>query len=154
LNTYYKCNLSAITHKRNISGHVLIWTFFLVLVCGTCAQSLFTTNSSTLYILSNQLPPHPIMSPQLLHICAGAEFLVGIHWTPRYCMCQQVLGHLFYYRVVQVKTSTSNCGYATMLQFNAPFELYCVKRGVQTPWESCPHAHRYLFRKSTDSDKI
>jgi hypothetical protein len=24
----YKCTLSAITHKLNVSGHMLIWTFF------------------------------------------------------------------------------------------------------------------------------
>jgi hypothetical protein len=28
--------ISAITHKLNVSGH-MIWTFFLVLVHGTCA---------------------------------------------------------------------------------------------------------------------
>jgi hypothetical protein len=33
LSTYYKCTLSAITHKLNVSGHILIWTFFVVLVC-------------------------------------------------------------------------------------------------------------------------
>jgi hypothetical protein len=38
LSTYYKCILSAITHKLNVSGHMLICTFFLVLVCGTRAK--------------------------------------------------------------------------------------------------------------------
>jgi hypothetical protein len=28
LSTYYKCTISAITHKLNVSGHMLIWTFF------------------------------------------------------------------------------------------------------------------------------
>jgi hypothetical protein len=28
LSTYYNCTLSAITHKLNVSGHMLIWTFF------------------------------------------------------------------------------------------------------------------------------
>jgi hypothetical protein len=36
--TYYKPTLSARTHKLNVSGHMLIWTFFIALVCGTRAQ--------------------------------------------------------------------------------------------------------------------
>jgi hypothetical protein len=28
LSIYYKCALSAITHRLNVSGHMLIWTFF------------------------------------------------------------------------------------------------------------------------------
>jgi hypothetical protein len=43
-------NLSAVTHKFNVSGHMFIWTFFLVLVCGTCAQSLSAPFSYTLYM--------------------------------------------------------------------------------------------------------
>jgi hypothetical protein len=42
--SYYKC-----THKRNVSKHVLIWTYFLLLVRGTSAKSLFTTFSYILY---------------------------------------------------------------------------------------------------------
>jgi hypothetical protein len=38
LSTYYKFTLSAISDKLNVSGHMLIWVFFLVLVCGTRAQ--------------------------------------------------------------------------------------------------------------------
>jgi hypothetical protein len=38
----------AITHKLNISGHILIWTFF-VLVYGTYAQTLSAPSSYTLY---------------------------------------------------------------------------------------------------------
>jgi hypothetical protein len=30
LSTYYKYIISAITHKLNVSGHVLIWTFFFL----------------------------------------------------------------------------------------------------------------------------
>jgi hypothetical protein len=33
LSTYYKRNLSAVTHKLNVFGHMLIWTLFFVLVC-------------------------------------------------------------------------------------------------------------------------
>jgi hypothetical protein len=41
LSTYYKCTLPTITHRLNVSGHMLIWTFFfLFLVRGTRAQSL------------------------------------------------------------------------------------------------------------------
>jgi hypothetical protein len=42
--------LSAITKKLNISGHMFIRSFFLLLVCGTGAQSLFAPFSYTLYI--------------------------------------------------------------------------------------------------------
>jgi hypothetical protein len=38
------CTLSATTHKLNVSGHTLMWTFFLVPVCGNRAQ-----NSSALF---------------------------------------------------------------------------------------------------------
>jgi hypothetical protein len=38
LSTYFKCTLSAITHRWSVSRHKLIWTFFLILVCGTQAQ--------------------------------------------------------------------------------------------------------------------
>jgi hypothetical protein len=36
----HKCPLSAVTCKLNVSGHMLIWTFFLVLVCGTNLKGL------------------------------------------------------------------------------------------------------------------
>jgi hypothetical protein len=49
LSIYYKCTPSAITHKLNVSGHMMIWTFFLGLVCGTHAQCLSTLISYTLY---------------------------------------------------------------------------------------------------------
>jgi transposase len=42
LSTSNKCTLSDITHKLNVSGHMLIWKCFLVLVCGTRAQCLST----------------------------------------------------------------------------------------------------------------
>jgi hypothetical protein len=50
LRTCYKCTLSAITHKLNVSG-LMIWTFVLVLVCGTRAQSFSAPFSYTLYNL-------------------------------------------------------------------------------------------------------
>jgi hypothetical protein len=49
LSTYYECTLSAGTHKLNVSGHMLIRTFVLVLVCGTRAQSLSASFSYTLH---------------------------------------------------------------------------------------------------------
>jgi hypothetical protein len=49
LRTYYKCALSAVHHKLNVSRHKLIWTFFLVLVCGIRAQRLFAPFSDILY---------------------------------------------------------------------------------------------------------
>jgi hypothetical protein len=44
------CILSAITHKLNVSGHVLTLTFFLVLACGTRAQSLSAPFNYNLYV--------------------------------------------------------------------------------------------------------
>jgi hypothetical protein len=46
--TYYKCTLSAIAHKLNVSGHMLIRTFFLLSVCGTRAQNFSAPLSYTL----------------------------------------------------------------------------------------------------------
>jgi hypothetical protein len=40
LSTCCECILSAISHKVNVSGHMLMCTFFLVLVYGNRAQSL------------------------------------------------------------------------------------------------------------------
>jgi hypothetical protein len=47
LSTYYvnKCTLLAITHTLNVSGHMVKWTYFLVLVCGTRVQNLFVSFS-------------------------------------------------------------------------------------------------------------
>jgi hypothetical protein len=30
VSTYYKCTLSVVTQRLNVSGHMLIWTFFLI----------------------------------------------------------------------------------------------------------------------------
>jgi hypothetical protein len=50
LGTYYKCILSAVPHKLNICGHMLIWTLFVfVLVCGTRAQNLSAPFSYRIY---------------------------------------------------------------------------------------------------------
>jgi hypothetical protein len=46
---YYECILSDITHKLNVSGHILTLIIFLVFVCGTRAQILSITFSYTLY---------------------------------------------------------------------------------------------------------
>jgi hypothetical protein len=43
LGTYYKCTVSAITQKLNVSGHMLIWEFFLFLLYGARAQNLFSS---------------------------------------------------------------------------------------------------------------
>jgi hypothetical protein len=50
LSPYFKCTFSAITHKLNVSGHMLILTFVLVLVYGTRAQRLSVPFSYTLYV--------------------------------------------------------------------------------------------------------
>jgi hypothetical protein len=49
--TYYKCTLSAKTHKLNISGDMLICTSLLVLVCVTRAQNLSAPFNCTLYVV-------------------------------------------------------------------------------------------------------
>jgi hypothetical protein len=48
--TYYKSTLSAVTHKLNASGNILVWTVCLILVCGTRAQSSSAPFSYTLCI--------------------------------------------------------------------------------------------------------
>jgi hypothetical protein len=47
LSMYYKCTLWAITHKLNISRHMLIWTCFFSLGCRNRAQNLFVHFSYT-----------------------------------------------------------------------------------------------------------
>jgi hypothetical protein len=42
--------LSAITHKLNVCGHMLIRIFFLILVCETRVQSLSAPFSYNLYM--------------------------------------------------------------------------------------------------------
>jgi hypothetical protein len=49
LRPYYKCTVSAITHKLSVCGYMLIWTFFLALVFGTHAPSLSALSIYTLY---------------------------------------------------------------------------------------------------------
>jgi hypothetical protein len=53
LSTYYKSTISVMS-QINVSGNMLIWTFFLVLVYGTRAQIL-STPSVTLCILAATL---------------------------------------------------------------------------------------------------
>jgi hypothetical protein len=53
-----KCSINPITNPKPIYSHskiMTIWTLFLVLVCGTHAQSLFAPFSHTLY-MSNEFP--------------------------------------------------------------------------------------------------
>jgi hypothetical protein len=50
LSTNYTRILSAITHKLNVPGHMLIWIFFLVYICGTHAQILSSPFTYTLFI--------------------------------------------------------------------------------------------------------
>jgi hypothetical protein len=50
MSTYYKCNLSAITNKVNISRYMLIWPFILVFECATTAESSSAPFDYTLYI--------------------------------------------------------------------------------------------------------
>jgi hypothetical protein len=49
LNTYYKCTLSTITHKLNVSWDMLIWILFLILICWTRAQNMSPSLNYTLY---------------------------------------------------------------------------------------------------------
>jgi hypothetical protein len=45
LSTYYKCTLSAITHKLNISGHMLILWHVDPLLCNNRKRSSYTTKT-------------------------------------------------------------------------------------------------------------
>jgi hypothetical protein len=54
LSTYYNRTLSAIAHKLNASGHMLIWTHFPVLVSGTRAQYLSSPFSYISYMWYSQ----------------------------------------------------------------------------------------------------
>jgi hypothetical protein len=49
LSAYYKCTLSPITHKINVSGQIFIWALFHVIVRGTRIQNLSAPFSYTLY---------------------------------------------------------------------------------------------------------
>jgi hypothetical protein len=49
---YYKCTLSATTHVLHFSGSMFLWTFFIVLVCGTRARTLSAPFSYTVFIVS------------------------------------------------------------------------------------------------------
>jgi hypothetical protein len=46
--TFYKCTLSAVTHKLNVSGYMSIWTFFLIEgLTERCEQTLGTSFTDT-----------------------------------------------------------------------------------------------------------
>jgi hypothetical protein len=57
--------LASVQENISVSSHMLIWTFFLVLVCGTRAQSLPAPFSYTLYTY--------LSSPQRLTPTSGAQ---------------------------------------------------------------------------------
>jgi hypothetical protein len=67
--------VSAVTHKLNVSRHMLIWTFFLVLVCGTRAK-----NSSTAYAYTICKEPYDDM---LILVITVNEFV-----TAFYVLCE------------------------------------------------------------------
>jgi hypothetical protein len=46
----FRCTLSAVTHKLNVSGYVFIWPFILVLICENRARNLSPSFSCILYI--------------------------------------------------------------------------------------------------------
>jgi hypothetical protein len=50
LKAHYKCTLSAVNHRINVFSHLLIWTFSLILLYWTLAQSLSAPFSYTLYV--------------------------------------------------------------------------------------------------------
>jgi hypothetical protein len=58
LGTYYRFTLSVITHKLNVSGHMLVWTFRLIFVRGT---SLNLSLTFTLYV---ELIPRTLFAAQ------------------------------------------------------------------------------------------
>jgi hypothetical protein len=54
LGTYYKCTLSTITDKSNVSRYMLIRIYFLVLECKTHALGLSTPFTCTLYMVGQK----------------------------------------------------------------------------------------------------
>jgi hypothetical protein len=66
LSTSYKCTPSAITHKLNISGHMLIWTLLSLL-------SLFWKNKSRM-----------MRSPCCLCVCVSTPHQLSNAWTDLY----------------------------------------------------------------------
>jgi hypothetical protein len=62
LSTYYECTLSIISRKLNVSGHMLIWTFFPVSVRGTRAENLSAPFSHILYNLQVFVGAHDHVS--------------------------------------------------------------------------------------------
>jgi hypothetical protein len=69
------CILSAITDKLNVSGHMLIWTFFLVLGCGTRAQSLSASFKGSLERLKRRKQAWGLDSCEPLRIIKDGQFL-------------------------------------------------------------------------------
>jgi hypothetical protein len=66
---------SAIIHKLNISGHMLIWTFILVLVRGTRAGSSSAPFSYILYIHCLDLPLFPSARD---YFCVGSNMILNL----------------------------------------------------------------------------
>jgi hypothetical protein len=61
LSTYCKCTLSAITHKLNVSGHMLLWIFFLqILRFWTLSTVLFLSKTPSCFYLKQDSVKHNI----------------------------------------------------------------------------------------------
>jgi hypothetical protein len=81
LGTYYKCALSAITHKLNVSAHMLLWKLFLVLVCGNRAQSfprLLVTHCMFTYKLSFMFISWPFFVYNYTHYIPHLTVLICV----------------------------------------------------------------------------
>jgi hypothetical protein len=86
LSAYYERILSVTPHKLNVSGHMLIWTLSLVLLCGTRAQSLCAPFSYTPYRLR-----------YFDHCTLRADILYMTVWNVR----QECLGLLWLLKAMQ-----------------------------------------------------
>jgi hypothetical protein len=84
LSTYNKRTLSAITHELNVSGHMLIWIFFLVLVNGPRAQGVSAPFSYTLSTPYSQF--HRGSSPY--HTSRYTLTRTATAYYP-FCLCNQ-----------------------------------------------------------------
>jgi hypothetical protein len=69
LSTYSWKSTFIITEKLNVSGHMLIWTFFLVLICGTRAQNLSSLFGYTLHI-------GPVIRTVMIMLCVFQVFFL------------------------------------------------------------------------------
>lgn len=113
LSTYYKCTPSAITQKLNVSGHMSICIFFLVLVCGTHAQSLSATLLHPVESAVSSIP-EGVRIYSVKNICLSnesAEFFITVvdslhqYYVGQYPLSMVYLIHMVFQELILFPTS-------------------------------------------------